>query len=308
MDLAINKPKVFVNNQLQQSFDENGWVKFRLFSEDQIARIHNFYLLHQTAHETIADKKKFHATNETDNSELIKICDEYIKSIMLEEIDKHFLDYKMIAANYLVKQAAEDSVLGPHQDLRFVDESHFYSFNIWVATSATNQKNGCLRFVNGSHLWHDTVRALPSYPWKYEAVAKELAGMLTDVETDIGECIVLNHACIHASYPNLSSSIRVAAILAMIPKEAEIVHYFLPSGNPANKVEEYKMTLADFLTLKVGKRPVNATLTNSFNYDFSPITALELKKITSANAHSDKPPIDLYEKLKHKLSTLFRLP
>jgi hypothetical protein len=307
MDLAINKPRVFVSNQLQQNFNKNGWVKFRLFSEDQIARIHKFYLSHQAAHEVIAEKKKFHATNETDNIELIKICDEYIKSVMLEEIGKHFVDCKMIAANYLVKQPAETSVLGPHQDLRFVDESYFYSFNIWVATSATNPQNGCLRFINGSHLWHDTVRALPSYPWKYESVAKELAGMLTDVETDIGECIVLNHACIHASYPNLSSSIRVAAILAMIPKRAEIIHYFLPCGNPANKVEEYKMTISDFLTLKVGQRPVSATLTNSFNYDFSPITDLEFKKITSTNEHSDKTPIDLYEKLKQKLSTLFRL-
>jgi hypothetical protein len=279
----MEKPKVFRDESLQKEFDENGFVKFQMFSKEQVHRLHQFYIETQPLHETVIEERKFHATNDTDNAELINQADIFIKQVMFEEIDKHFFNYQTIAANYLLKQSSPQSELGPHQDLRFVDEEKYYSFNIWVATEPTNKLNGCLRFVKGSHRWHDTIRALPSYPWKYQSVIDQIPSYFTDVPTDVGECIVLNHACIHGSYPNLSGSTRIAAILAMIPQGAEIFHYFLPDGNPANKTEKYAMTLNDFINLKGGQRPQHAELRETFSYDFSPVNAASFFK--SPNQH-----------------------
>jgi hypothetical protein len=302
----FTKPQIFRDIDLQHGFDANGFVKFRMFNEDQIRRIQQFYLDHQAEHETIIDKKKFHATNETSNAELISKADQFIKEVMLEEVDKHFYNYKTIAANYLVKQVAQESELGPHQDLRFVDESKYYSLNIWVATEPTNKKNGGLRFIKGSHLWADTIRALPSYPWKYRDVAPQLPGYLTDVETEVGDCVILNHACIHSSYPNLSGKIRVAAIMAIIPEGADIRHYFLPDSNPKNEVEEYSMTLHDFVNLKVGQPPQSAQLIRKFHYDFSPMEA-ELFYQRAGQPKKETNTISRYEQFKKRLSTLFRV-
>jgi ectoine hydroxylase-related dioxygenase (phytanoyl-CoA dioxygenase family) len=297
------KATIFRDQQLQDEFDKNGFVKFRMFSEEQIGRIRDYYMQTQEAHETIADQRKFHATNETNNPELISSSDNMIRKIMMEEVDKHFIDYKIIAANYLVKQSDQQSELGPHQDLRFVDETRFYSFNIWVATEPTRKENGGLRFVAGSHLWHDTVRTLPSYPWKYKTVFDDLLSMLTDVTTEVGDVVILNHACIHASYPNLSGRIRIAAIMAMIPQEAEITHYFLPEGDPQNEVEEYVMTLQDFVYLKVGQRPENARLNKKFIYDFSPVDAAYLRKEKGVEESQENH--NLYEQFKQRLSAIF---
>lgn len=265
----MQKPRVFRDEKLQKEFDENGFVKFRMFSPEQMARLHNFYMDTQDAHETVADKRKFHSTNDTDNSELIFDADSIIKQVMFEEMDKHFCGYKTIEASYLLKQPDLGSELPPHQDLRFVDEEKFYSFNIWVATEPTNKQNGCLRFLKGSHRLHNTIRTFPSYPWKYRDLTPLIPSYMTDVPTEVGDCIVLNHACIHASYPNLSGKTRIAAILAMIPEEAEIYHYFLPDGNPDNPVEEYTMDPKDFIHLKEGERPQSAKLIQTFSYDFS---------------------------------------
>jgi ectoine hydroxylase-related dioxygenase (phytanoyl-CoA dioxygenase family) len=300
---VIEKPAVFKDANLQKEFDENGFVKFRMFNESQIRRIHDFYIQTQEEHETIIDSKKFHATNETDNAKLIAESDRFIKDVMMEEVDKHFKDYKVIAANYLVKQSDQQSELGPHQDLRFVDESRFYSFNIWIATEATNKGNGCLRFVKGSHRWDDTIRTMPSYPWRYRDLYDVLPNYLTDVETEVGECIILNHACIHGSYPNLSGQRRIAAIMAMIPQEAEIRHYFLPEADPDREVEEYAMTLDDFITLKVGHRPENARLIRKFRYDFSAVDRKYFNQKVGAPKNKDSR----YEQIKQKLSTLFRV-
>lgn len=268
----MSKPRVFRDEQLQKEFDDNGFVKFRLLTDEQVQHLNDFYFKTQAEHETIIDKKKFHATNETDNAQLIATADAFIKNIMLDEIAKHFFHYKVIAANYLIKQSSELSELRPHQDLRFVDEEQFYSLNIWVATEATNKTNGCLRFLKGSHRFYDTIRPLPTYPWKYREVESVVLEHITDVPTEVGECVVLNHACIHASYPNLSGRQRVAAIVALVPEQAEIVHYFLPDGNPQNEVEEYAMTLHDFVNLKGGQRPQHAPLVRKFKYDFNSVS------------------------------------
>lgn len=304
----MSKPRVFRDEKLQEEFDKNGFVKFRMFSEEQVRRLHQFYLNTRKQHETVIDRRMFHATNDTDNPDLIGTADSFIKQVMSEEVDKHFYNYKTIAANYLLKQPSTESYLAPHQDLRFVDESKYYSFNIWVATEPTNKINGCLRFLEGSHLLHDTIRPLPSYPWKYQNVTQLMPAYFTDVTTEIGDCIILNHASIHASYPNMSGHIRIAAILAMIPSGAEIFHYFLPDGDPGNEVEKYAMSLNDFVNLKVGQRPDSAILIDKFKYDFLPVE--ESFFIQWLEEKFPKPQIPInnygYGFIKNKLSTLFR--
>ena len=305
----MQKPRVFINEELQNEFDKNGFVKFRLLSNEQVKRLHDFYIGTQTQHESsVVDRKKFHATNDTDDAGLIAGADAFIKQVMMEEVDKHFFNYKTIAANYLLKQSSEESILHPHQDLRFVDEDKFYSFNIWVATEPTDKTNGCLRFLKGSHLLHDTIRPLPNYPWKYDSVASIIPQYFTDVPTETGECVILNHACIHGSYPNLSGKVRIAAILAMIPAEAEICHYFLPDGNPANKVEKYAMTLDDFIHLKGGQRPEKAELVETFQHDFAPADVdAFLTWVGHTDPHKKLPANYGYEFFRNKLSALFRI-
>ena len=300
------KPPIFRNLQLQAEFDQNGFVKMQLFSPEQVQRLEDFYIQTQAQHETVIEKKKFHATNDTDNAELINEADAFIKQVMMEEIDKHFVDYKTIAANYLLKQSSQESDLSPHQDLRFVDEEKFYSCNIWVATRPTTKQNGCLRFLKGSHLLHDTIRPLPSYPWMYENVKAFIPPYFTDVTTEIGECVVLNHACIHGSYPNLSGETRIAAILALIPKDADICHYFLPDGNPDKEVEKYAMTLEDFVNLKGGQRPEKAPMVEKFKHDFAPVDVAEFKKWLSRNETPQNLISDGYNFISTNLSALFK--
>ena len=304
----MTKPPVFKDEKLQREFDENGFVKFRMFNPEQVKRLNDFYSHTQAAHETVVEQKKFHATNDTNNSQLIADADKFIKSVMFEEVDKHFYNYKTIAANYLIKQPGDQSELGPHQDLRFVDEEKFYSLNIWVATEPTNRTNGGLRFLKGSHLFFETIRPLPTYPWKYRDVSDIISRNFTDIQTDIGDCVVLNHACIHASYPNLSKKIRVAAILALIPQDVEIVHYFLPDGNEKNEVEEYLMTLEDFVNLKGGHRPQQAPLVQKFKYNFDAVNKQDfLNKLEKNNRENKSLVKDGYNYAKDRISALFRV-
>ena len=69
--------------------------------------------------------------------------------------------------------------------------------------------------------------------------------------------------------------------MGIIPEPADIFHYFLPDGNPINKIEQYKMTLDDFVNLKVGFRPQNAELVRKFQYDFSALEKQEYLRFSN---------------------------
>ena len=301
----MEQTHVFRNGVLQREFDENGFVKFRMFSPAQVKRLHDYYEQTRLAHETVAQQKKFHATNDTDNADLIADADRFIKEVMAEEIDKHFYHYRTIAANYLLKQSSPESELKPHQDLRFVDETRFSSMNLWVATEPTDKTNGCLRFLKGSHRIHDTIRPLPSYPWPYRQLSDLIPAYFTDVPTEVGDCVVLNHACIHGSYANLSGRTRIAAILAMIPEQAGIYHYFLPEGNPENPVEKYAMTLDDFIHLKVGHSPERAERVDTFRHEFAPMDEAAFKKWVRQTGLTKNEEKDEHGPFWKRLSTLF---
>ena len=303
----MNKPQIFRDEKLQRAFDEDGFVKFPMFSPEQVGRLRNYYLQTKNEHETIIENKKFHATNDTDNSTLIASADSIIREVMFEEVDKHFFNYQTIAANYLIKQPHEDSELPPHQDLLFVDEDRFYSCNIWVATEDTTKENGCLRFLKGSHRWISTVRPLGTYPWIYRDVIDKIPQYLTDVPTQIGDVVILNHACIHGSYPNLSGRTRIAAILGLIPQGAEIYHYFLQDGNDENPVELYAMTWDDFVNLRKGHRPEGARLIKSFKADFSPVSdSLFYQWLGVKSPDQPVQSNNVYESIKRKISAIFK--
>ena len=80
----MSKPAVLRDPKLQAEFDKNGFVKIRIFTAEQVNRLHDYYLKTQTEHETIINKKKFHSTNDTDNADLISIVDSFIKEVMFE--------------------------------------------------------------------------------------------------------------------------------------------------------------------------------------------------------------------------------
>ena len=93
----------------------------------------------------------------------------------------------------------------------------------------------------------------------------------------------------------------------MIPKEADIYHYFLPDGNPENEVEKYAMTLGDFISLKVGYRPENALLIDKFKYDFSPINTSQFKVWINQNMSNEKTRMDKrYKFIRSRLSALVK--
>jgi hypothetical protein len=97
------------------------------------------------------------------------------------------------------------------------------------------------------------------------------------VPTELGECIAINHSVIHGSRINQSSTSRVAVVIGIVPKDAQLYHYYWEQGQPNNKIEQYAMTPEAFYTLKRGMRPTEGRFLGYVTHDFTPVTEREFK-------------------------------
>ncbi len=155
---------------------------------------------------------------------------------------------------WLLKPPSDKSSLSPHQDSSLIDETKFASFYGWIPIQDTQQENGCVYAVPGSHLWGNHYRSL-DVPWMFENFTDILLKYAEPIEMKAGEILLFDSALIHGSYPNQSNKIRAALNLFFRPKDAYLVHYLNFPDTPKNKIESYKIDTDFFLKEDFRKRP-----------------------------------------------------
>lgn len=269
--------RVFKDEALQRKFEQDGYVKFKLLGLEQVEALRQLYEQSRKIHESVAEEYKMHSTSDTNDTSLLQWVDEQVKAIVQDEIAKHFMDYKLIISNFIVKEPGADSILNPHQDWNFTDETQYFSIALWMPVVPTNAVNGNLQCVKGSHRFRQTLRVSPGFEWEFEPVRPLLNQNLSDEPTELGECIAINHSVIHGSRMNRSNESRVAAILGIVPQNAQLYHYFWEPGQPADKIEQFAMTPEAFYTLKKAERPADGKFLGYVYHDYTPVTEQEMK-------------------------------
>lgn len=242
---------IFRQREIQASFDHNGFVKLPLLTENQSNELFHFFKETQERHAIAGGLH--HTTTDTLDQGLMLAVDEKIKSILFPELEKAMFDIKPLAATYHIKETGEGSQTGIHQDPTFVDETLFYSINVWVALQDIGIENGNLFFVPGSHRAVHSLRPMPSFPIYYEQFYHELPKQVVSVPLKKGEAVAFSNATIHGATDNLSGSIRLAATLLVCPKEAEWILYY---NDPASgQLTKHGLNLETFYSLGRGNKP-----------------------------------------------------
>ena len=152
-----------------------------------------------------------------------------------------FLDnYKPIIANFIRKE--EDSGEVPlHQNWAFVDERKYTSVSIWVPLVDSNEANGTLQMVDGSHKRFGELRG-PLVPWELDQIGPEIiANYLTPMNVSAGDAVVLDDSIVHYSNVNTTSGLRLTIQLILIPAETESIHYHLSPEGDRTEVTVYEV-------------------------------------------------------------------
>ncbi len=259
---------IFKDQQVQKQFDRDGFVVLPLLNSAEIKTLSEyFYKLHP---ETPAG---FYSSTFSDNIEFKKTITDFAEKIYAPKIDSIFHDIKKLGSSFLCKSPGADSKMPVHQDWTVVDESKFYSVTIWVPLVDTDQSNGAIKVLRGSHRFTTTLRS-PNMPGEYENVKDEIWNEMETLPLKAGEAFIFNHALLHASSPNTSSKERLAITYGLIPKESEL---FLYHKNGNGKVEKYKMPDDMFPRYhNIGEKPTFGEKIEELDYEVKQVNLLKL--------------------------------
>ena len=239
----------FISKEINERFYNDGFCKIKLLEEGDVAALLEFADQNISIKELQNTYYGMYVSMEEVLERRLKIK-EYIQEVVAPKINDHLIDHKIHLGGYLIKVQDGSTYTYPHQDWTFVDnETNDVSATIWIALSDFNEQNGTLGFVKGSHQFLDYVIGSPSPIVKTPARGRhqDMFEHMKFESLQAGEALVFDNKTIHGALPNCANSPRIAIGVGIIPKNAQLHHYFL---NPENENELLKLQITDdfFLT------------------------------------------------------------
>lgn len=238
--MASFVPKPFFSDaEIQQKFDQDGYVKIPLLSEEEVKNLKEYYL---SLHHDHIDDYGFHISLENKSSDYRNGIFKKLFETIMPRLDPLLINYKTFTASYVIKEAGLQNIVPPHQDWSFVDETEFSSATVWIPLMDVNKNNGALGVIKGSHKIFNYPRSSPS-PQAKSLLSDHVFNLFPYVEViemKAGEALVFNNKTIHASPPNISGITRIAAGIGITNKDSQLRHYFQLPGNE-EKIEVYEV-------------------------------------------------------------------
>jgi len=159
-------------------------------------------------------------TSHWSNSESYrKQVDSFVSEQLLPLANQWFDGYKCLLGYYLFKRPGTDGQVTPHRDWSVTDESKHSGLILWIPLTDISKSNGGFEVAENSHR-DAPIRGTNIHPPIPEGLNT------TKIFPKAGDAVVMDNRLIHASQPNQSDESRLAVGLILMPKEAEILHYF----------------------------------------------------------------------------------
>ena len=152
------KESFFKDIKIQDEFNANGFVKLKMFSEEEVIAFKEFY-----NSLNLKDEKKYGfivSIDEINDDIRIKLNDFYKKTVF-----PRFSDYlnkpKFFTGSFMIKEPYPTGTVAAHQDWTFVDEEKYQSLMCWISLDKTDISNGAMAFIKGGHLFYNQLRGFP---------------------------------------------------------------------------------------------------------------------------------------------------
>jgi hypothetical protein len=155
----------------------------------------------------------------------------------------------------VISKGAGGGRVGLHPDWTYADERRHRTRLFWMPLDDTSEANGAMVTVPSSHRSLCGLRGSGAFPSPVEHIEDDLwAGHVETVPLVAGEAVVWDAALLHGSWPNTSTSPRPAAVIALAPADATLVHFHIdPGGRLAGRtVDEAWFTADPYGTLPEG--------------------------------------------------------
>jgi hypothetical protein len=154
--------------------------------------------------------------------------------------------WDLLRVDYSVKPASPDSELGPHQDFSLVDERVATSLYLWIPLVDTDEANGTLHVLAGSHRFANRIRSqhVPAYFDEVLDIVRDEADRL---DCRAGDLVLMVSGVIHFSPPNRSDEVRLVAHGIATPRGVPLAFYYADERTDEGLVECYEVDLETYV-------------------------------------------------------------
>lgn len=268
--------KVFRSDELQQSFEKNGYVVVPFYTPEEVQELTALYhRLHPK------DEQGFFPSTFSKDKNYRTVADIEIRRICERPMAAYLQDIKTMCGCFIVKSPGPESAMCVHQDMTLVDESIYTGINIWVPLIDLTLTNGILQVLPGSHRLYPTYRG-STIPGFYDEVNEQIKPYLQTVFAKAGEAVIFDQSIIHYSDANLSDNVRIVTNTYFTHKDAtfRIAYWNKEMGNKVELFEEDDSFMTDFEQFghNIHDRPKIGKSLGLFDYEFPKITTAQLEE------------------------------
>jgi ectoine hydroxylase-related dioxygenase (phytanoyl-CoA dioxygenase family) len=300
---------IFKDEERQDSFEREGFAVFPLLSQEEVEDLKQYY-----SSLGLVDEKGFgfHVSMDQKDKEMCRRIREKIWKIALPRLQEHLKDFKPFVASFVAKEVNPKGLVPAHQDWSFAanEEDGYCSITCWIALVDTNLDNGGLGVIKGSHKFMMNHRPSPSpqCPVPLSEHMFSIFPYLHTFDMKAGEVLLFDNRTFHASPPNTSTNIRLAAGVGITQKDARLVHYYMKPDGTFKTMLRYDVDEDFFLKYE------NSILSTLFDegklidgygeavevpYEFTKYNADEMVELVKASGNTFNIPMT------EKLSKLF---
>ncbi len=228
----LNHEPIFRDRELNDSLFREGYVTLPFLNANEIENLKQIFWNY---HAEIEETEGLYVSSHSNDDEAIQKMSDEIQAVFQPSIQKHIENGMTLGGTFISRPPHQTEPLQPHQDWSIVDESRFRSFTIWVPLEDTNDENGCMYVLPKSQEYARGYRHV-TIPSIFGQIYDTVWGQMIPVHLKAGEAIIFDHALGHASKPNRSDKIRIAATHSLISNDFEMRFYWNNNGT----VEEFE--------------------------------------------------------------------
>ena len=235
--------KVLNDDQLQQMFQTNGYVKLPLLNGHEVQIIIDFIKTlapddsFNPKGNNIYNPSTYHCSFLDTNVEYKRKVREFLMSVFLPHTDKILCSYQVLNINFYVKQPGS-GLFQIHQNWpsTAIEDT---SVTVWCPLVDVAGHNGGIQVVKASHKIVPDIASLHAAVFFKQFEAELIDNYLRPIPMSAGEGLVFDDSLIHWSSENNSDKPRFAIQIEMLPNEVTPRYYHFDKA--ANRFEIYSV-------------------------------------------------------------------
>lgn len=227
--MKIDEKLIFKNQEFANVLMKDGVVKIPFLNSEELELLKSFYV--ESENDSVP-QREFDGIHMTIwNSDLaykVKIK-ESIEKIINLAFQRNFRSFRTLGHQFIVKKGGNETTFPIHQDWSIVDESVFFSLNIWIPLQNVDVNNGAMWILKGSHKIDRKIRGAGLLFPDYNSLFEDIRPYLTTFNMVSGEALIFYHSSIHGSPYNSNKTPRTVAQVSLVPMNAPLQIYFQKS-------------------------------------------------------------------------------